>query len=209
MSANRRPAVRRVDPRLEIMTETIERLVPGATPAFLSVTVTETLPDTTGHDGEPHKHTWTGPPQALAERLFTALHGRPRTEEPASPLAEAEGAKRRRDIVGEASALMSAGTALESAPWYPCRPGDIIHLHYPPAGDFPAFGETYLVGDAGDGLMSLQRLAHTWPEDWSDGSGSGFLVEGADCPIYDLWFEAGPHLLTVVRDGRPVHVGAR
>ncbi|MEU5111679.1 hypothetical protein AB0G64_09285 [Streptomyces longwoodensis] len=211
MSANQRPAVRRDDPRLQIMTEAIERLIPGGTPAFLSVTVAEALPGTAGHDGEPHKHTWTGTPAALAERQFTALYGRPRATAPAgpvSPLAQAEDAKRRRDLAGEAGALMAAGTALESAPWYPCRPGDVVHVHYPPAGDFSPFSETYLVDDAGDGLMSLRLLAHTCPKDESDGTVGRCLVEGADCPVWDLWFEAGPHLLTIVREGRVIHDGA-
>ncbi|MEH0547322.1 hypothetical protein QA802_30815 [Streptomyces sp. B21-105] len=194
----------RRDPRLEIITEAIERLIPGATPAFLAVTVTETLPGT----GE-QTHTWTGRPEGLATRVFTALYGRPRTEDQRSPLARAEDAKRARDIVGEAGALMAAGSALESAPWYPCRPGDLVHVHYEATPAVPAFGETYIVGDAGDGLMSLQQLAHTLPGTVEDAAGMTgcYAADAADCPVYGLWFEAGPHRLTIVRDGRPVHVG--
>ncbi|MEV6614240.1 hypothetical protein AB0N31_10530 [Streptomyces sp. NPDC051051] len=126
-----------------------------------------------------------------------------------SPLAQAEDAKRRRDLGGEIDALMKAGNALESAPWYPARPGDLVHVHYPAAGDFPAFGETYIVGDAGDGLLSLQPLAHTLPDTVEHAAGmvGCFATEAADEPLYELWFEAGPHLLTIVRDGRPVHTG--
>ncbi|MFI1030770.1 hypothetical protein [Streptomyces sp. NPDC020951] len=207
-----RPAVHRRDPRLEIITEAVERLIPRATPAHLTVTVTETLPGTANPDGTPHKHTWTGKPEGLAVKVFTALFGRPRTEEQRSPLAQAEDAKRARDLVGELDALLAGGVALETAPWYPCRPGDLVHVHHRAVGDVPltpAFGETYIVGDAGDGLMSMQLLAHTLPdtvEHAADMVGC-FAAEAADCPVYEVWFEAGAHLLTVVRDGRPVHVG--
>ena len=195
-----RPVVHRRDPRLEIMTEAVERLIPGATPAFLAVTVSETLPGTALP-----KHTWTGTPEGLATKVFTALYGRPRTGGQRSPLARAEDAKRSRDLAGELGALMQGGTDLESAPWYPCRPGDVVHVHYPTAGQAPVTGETYVVGDAGDGLMNLRLIAPA--PDGADGSGC--VVEAADCPIYELWFEAGPHLLTIVRDGQVVHDGPR
>ncbi|MEU0584561.1 hypothetical protein [Streptomyces sp. NPDC006132] len=188
----------RRDPRLTIITEAIERLIPGATPAFLSVEVTETLPGT----GE-RRNTWTGRPDAVAEQL--------------SPLAQADKAKRARSIEGEISALMQAGVELTSAPWYPARPGDLVHVHYDQAGDWPAFGETYLVGDAsepGDSvprLMSLTLLAHTVPATVDEAEVAGmtgcFAAEAADCPLYELWFEAGPQRLTIVRDGQVVHDG--
>ncbi|MER6532987.1 hypothetical protein ABT215_04030 [Streptomyces sp900105755] len=198
----------RRDPRLEIITEAVERLVPGATPAFMTVTVTETLPGTSNPDGTPHRHEWSGKPEDLGTRVFTALYGRPRAEETLSPLAQAEDAKRARDIVGEVGILMSAGSGLWSAPWYPARPGDLVHVAYEQAGATPAVGETYIVGDAGDGLMSLQLLAVSpgRPPEQEQFSGP-YATEAADCPLYGLWFEAGPHRLTVVRDGRPVHIG--
>jgi hypothetical protein len=126
-----------------------------------------------------------------------------------SPLAQAEDAKRRRDIHGEIDALMRGGTDLAAAPWQPARLGDLVHIAYEQAGDFPAFGETYLVGDAGDGLLSLQLLAHTCPlmDDELQGSVGCFAVEASDEPLYEAWFEAGPHRLTIVRDGRVVHHG--
>ncbi|MEU9349059.1 hypothetical protein AB0D74_48465 [Streptomyces sp. NPDC048278] len=204
----------RRDPRLEIITEAIERLIPGATPAFLTVEVQETLPGTANPDGTPHKHAWTGKPEGLAEHIFTRLYGRPRPEEPLSPVAQAEDAKRRRDIVGEVGALMAAGSALESAPWYPVRPGDLVHIAYEAAGDTPASGETYIVdetsgpGDVPPGLMSLHLLAVSpgVPPEQAQFAGP-FATEAADCPIYELWFEAGPHRLTIVRDGQVVHDG--
>ncbi|MFJ1650051.1 hypothetical protein ACIOC2_01285 [Streptomyces sp. NPDC088337] len=195
----------RRDTRLEIITEAIERLIPGSTPAFLSVKVTETFPQAT----EPRENSWTGSPAALAEHVFTRLYGRPDTTPAASPLAQADDAKRRRDIVGEVGALMAAGTDLESAPWYPVRPGDLVHVNYEAAGQASAFGETYIVGPEDGGLMGMKLLTHTLPDAPKDGGGMAgwFAVEAADCPIYELWFEAGQHRLTIIRDGRPVHIG--
>ncbi|MDX2667423.1 hypothetical protein [Streptomyces stelliscabiei] len=274
------------DPSLDIIREAIERLIPGATPAYLGLHLTERHPARTA------VNTWTGTPQGLAERIHTALFGRTRTEAQAarratlsrsealkaitrvlkqpvedvpaadliygralahvedpekapppwamqvdvlamriagalpltddagerSPLAQAEDAKRKRDLVGELSALVSAERALESAPWYPCRPGDLVHVHYEAGGEMAAFGETYIVGDASDtgdtppDPMSLVLLAHTLPastpEDDVKGMTGCFEAEAADCPVHELWFEAGPHRLTIVRDGRVVHNGS-
>lgn len=140
----------------------------------------------------------------IADRLPLAYYA-----ESLSPLAQAEEAKRARDIVAEVGILMSAGADLESAPWYPVRPGDLVHVHYEAAGEMGAFGETYIVGPEDGGLMGMRLLAHTLPEatPHADGMVGCFAVDAADCPIYELWFEAGPHRLTIVRDGRPVHVG--
>ncbi|MFJ2002153.1 hypothetical protein [Streptomyces chartreusis] len=205
-----RPTVRRVDPRLQIITEAIECLIPGATPAFLTVTVTETLPGTADPDGTPPKHQWSGRPDGIAGHVFTALYGRPQTGEQLSPLAQAEDAKRRRDLAGEIGALTAGHDALTSASWYPARPGDLVHVHYEAAGATPAFGETYLVAPGmADGFASMQLLAHTLPPDteFLDGLVGCFAVDDDPDPLMELWFEAGPHRLTLVRDGRPVHVG--
>ncbi|MFI8531091.1 hypothetical protein ACIGMX_12660 [Streptomyces aquilus] len=182
----------RRDVRLEIITEAIEGLIPGAAPANLSVEVKETL-SVTGCAS----NTWTSRPEGLAERIFTALYGRPRPP------------------AGELDARMSAGADLESRPWYPLRPGDLVHVHYEQAADMPAFGETYIVGDAGGPgdpvprLLSMQLLAHTCPD--AIGAGLGmvgcFAVDAHDDPLHEPWYEAGPQRLTIVRDGRPVHAG--
>ncbi|CBG73472.1 hypothetical protein SCAB_64691 [Streptomyces scabiei 87.22] len=183
------------------MTKAIESLVPGSTPAFLTVTVTETLPGTAGHDGQPHKHTWTGRPDEVAERQFTALYGRPRTETEVSPLDPAE------------------TDWMPSARWYPLRPGDLVHIHYEAglAGVPAAFGETYIVGDAGTPgdpvprLLSMVLLAHTLPDSTPEDDVKNltgcYEAEAADDPLYAPWFEAKPHRLTIVRDGRVVHDG--
>jgi hypothetical protein len=155
---------------------------------------------------------WAGDPTDVADVLAGALFPDVTPEDrAASPLAQAEAAKRSRDLVGELTALTAADDALTSAPWYPVRPGDLLHVHYEQAGQMPAFGETYIVGDASGELLSLQLLAHTCPD--AIGAGLGmvgcFAVDAHDDPLYEPWFEAGPHLLTIVRDGRVVHGGAR
>ena len=127
-----------------------------------------------------------------------------------SPLARAEDAKRARDIVGEVEALNSGYTALTKASWYPARPGDMVHVHYEQAGEMAAFGETYLVSAGSGGFLSMQLLAHTLPEDteFLDGMVGCFAVDDDPEPLTELWMEAGPHRLTIVRDGRPVHIGS-
>lgn len=124
---------------------------------------------------------------------------------------EAEDAKRARDLVGEIGALMQGDEALTSAPWYPARRGDVVLVHYEQAGEFPAFGETYVVDDADGGLLGMRLLAHTLPDTMDpaevEGMAGCFAVESADCPLYEVWFEAGPQRLTIVRDGRVVHAG--
>lgn len=264
----RRPTVRRTDPRLQIIREAIERLIPGSTPAFLNVELTETFPLAR----RASVNTWTGTPASVADRIFTALYGRPRvsaedaereqlqtitrvltepqvtgppvthdteglvlhlhngsawqatveqvaeaihtalldqpvTAAAQSPLAQAEDAKRRRDLGAEIGVLTSAHNRLTSAPWYPVRPGDLVHIHYEQGGESPAFGETYIVsGD--DGSLSMQLLAHTLPGSEGDPAAYGlgcFAIEDTDDPLYTAWFEAGPQRLTIVRDGQVVH----
>ncbi|WP_060879981.1 hypothetical protein [Streptomyces scabiei] len=194
------------DPSLEIIRGAIERLILGATPAFLGLQLTEKHPARTA------VRTWTGTPADLAEHIHTSLFGRPRTEAQCSPLAQAEAAKRRRDLGGELGALTSAHDRLTSAPWHPVRPGDLVHVHYEATPTMAAFGETYVIGPSDTpGLMSMVLLAHTLPDTTSkddiEGMTGCFEVEDHDDPIYDLWFEGGPQRLTIVRDGRVVHNG--
>lgn len=155
---------------------------------------------------------WVSDAHELAVHVFTRLYGRPDTTVADSPLAQATTARRQGDTEGEITALMNAGTELGTAPWYPARPGDLVHVHYEQAGDFPAYGETYIVaaaGGPGEGLLSMQLLAHTCPlmDDQVEESVGFFAVDAHEDPLYEPWFEAGPQRLTIVRDGRPVHVG--
>jgi hypothetical protein len=176
------------DPSLDIIREAIEGLIPGATPAFLGLQLTEKYPARTA------VRTWTGPPAAAAERIHTALFGRPRSEE------ETEW--------------------MPSARWYPLRPGDLVHIHYEAglAGVPDAFGETYIVGDAGGPgdpvprLLSMVLLAHTLPDSTPEDDVKNltgcYEAEASDDPLHNPWFEAKPHRLTIVRDGRVVHNGS-
>jgi hypothetical protein len=150
---------------------------------------------------------WAGEPHDVALHIVTRLYGRQKGE-PLSPLAQAEDAKRARDLIGEVGILMSAGADLESAPWYPARPGDLVHVHYEAGGSSDAFGETYIIAASEHGFLSMQLLAHTLPEAEDNAGMVGcFAVEDDPDPLMELWFEAGPHRLTIVRDGRPVHIG--
>ncbi|RBQ21649.1 hypothetical protein DP939_02755 [Spongiactinospora rosea] len=117
-----------------------------------------------------------------------------------SPLARADDAKRRRDIDGELGAIKDGYEALTSAPWYPARAGDILHVHYE-ALDVAAWGETYLVTGGRFGV-ELLLLAHTA----QDADAAGAYAPGMpDDPIMEAWMEAGPGALMVVRDGRVIH----
>ncbi|MCZ4609714.1 hypothetical protein O3S80_39300 [Streptomyces sp. Lzd4kr] len=189
--------------RTALITLAMTELIPGAEPDRMTVQVAER------YLNAPHiKNTWSGTPRGLAERIATAVWGD--ADGPLSPLAQAEDAKRRRDLEGEIGALTAGHDALTSAPWYPAKPGDLVHVHHEAIGTTPAFGETYLVAPGmADGFASMQLLAHTLPPDteFLDGLVGCFAVDDDPDPLTELWMEAGPHLLTIVRDGRPVHVG--
>jgi hypothetical protein len=192
---------------LQIITEALSKMGPH-TPA---TRIWGRAPGSSTEEGAAG-NVWAGDVHDVAVHIVTRLYGRPSaTTAAASPLAQAEDAKRARDIVGEIGALVDGERALQSAPWYPVRPGDLVHIAYEQAGQMAAFGETYLVADAGDGLSSMQLLAHTLPDTVSSPPAEGlvgcYAVEAADDPIYEAWFEAGPHRLTIIRDGRVVHNG--
>ncbi|WP_329141055.1 hypothetical protein [Streptomyces sp. NBC_00670] len=187
--------------------ETLTALVPGAVQAATTVTVTHT---TRRVGAPPLEDTWTGSPVGVAERIAKALYGRGDELPPQSPLQTAEDAKRARDLGGELSALRSGHHTLTSASWYPARPGDLVHIHYEGRTGRAAYGETYIVGPAEHGMLSMQLLAHTLPEASGDGAevtGAWYATEESADPLAEVWMEAGPHRLTIVRDGRPVHIG--
>lgn len=101
---------------------------------------------------------------------------------------------------------MDGYAQLTTAPWHPARPGDLVHVHHEGHGQSAAWGETYVVGSAQHGMLSLQPIASTLPD--TEWSGAGcYATEDSDDPLADMWMEAGPHRLTIVRDGRPVHIG--
>jgi hypothetical protein len=123
-----------------------------------------------------------------------------------SPLEQVEEAKRQRDLVGELGALTSGYEALTSAPWYPAQAGDMVHVNYS-----AVHGETYVVEHSEEkgGLVLVLRAV------FADVSPLETLEAGAwapgivDDPFMELWMEAGPDTLAIVRNGRDVHGGAR
>ncbi|HUR74404.1 MAG TPA: hypothetical protein VMZ00_09010 [Sporichthya sp.] len=141
----------------------------------------------------------------LALNIYTALFGRPTEEK--TPVEQVEDAHRRRDFYGVIDAARAGQRSLETQPWYPARAGDLVHVAYdalPP--HFPAHGETYLVEEPEAGWFSLRLIAHTRHK--SMGTAGDFATDGVPDPLLDVWFEAGPAVLTIVRDGRVVHGGA-
>ncbi|MFJ6386419.1 hypothetical protein ACIQJT_02300 [Streptomyces sp. NPDC091972] len=152
---------------------------------------------------------WVSDVHELAVHVHTRLYGRPDVTVAESPLARAATARRQSGIEGEIAALMDAGTELASAPWYPAQSGDLLHVHYEQAGEMPPFGETYLITELDDGWFSTQLLAHTCPlaDDQAEESVGFFATNSVQDPLYVAWYEAGPHRLTIIRDGRPVHIG--
>ncbi|WP_406262520.1 hypothetical protein OIA45_39635 [Streptomyces chartreusis] len=191
----------RRDPRLETITQVLR--LPRVRRPFVGRELREPVLRLEGGRNE-----WSASVPQVAEAIYTALYGRPDTTPQPSPVQQADDAKRRRDIAGEIGALMSGHAALTSAPWYPARPGDLVHVHYEAA--VAVFGETYLVAPGfADGFLSMQLLCHTLPADteFLAGMVGCFAVDDDPDPLAGLWTEAGPQRLTIVRDGRPVHIG--
>jgi hypothetical protein len=162
------------------------------------------------------------------ERLHIVATGPAAGGPESSPLAQAEDAKRRRDLGAEIGALQAGERELKTQPWYPLQPGDVVLCTLPPlvAGEEP-YGETYLAAadddprltdiDGGpmlrmvsgtDLALALADAASAGDEDQGD-DGDGEPADQAwtqpPCSFYDLWFEAGPAALTVIRAGRIVH----
>ncbi|MFG3229376.1 hypothetical protein ACGF07_31965 [Kitasatospora sp. NPDC048194] len=121
-----------------------------------------------------------------------------------SPTAKADQAKRRRDLGGELGALVHGERALRTAPWAPPQVGDVLHVHFEGSGAMPEFGETYLVERDEWGGLALRLLALT-PD--APRSAGAFAGPDPDDPLFTPWMEAGPHRLTLVRNGRVVHDG--
>lgn len=121
-----------------------------------------------------------------------------------SPVEQAETAKHQRDIIGEVGALMQGHDALTSAPWYPPQEGDLVHVHYPALADqLPAWGETYEVAADATGELRIWLLHDTAPPEESS---AGCFAPGLlGDPLMEIWMEAGPHAVTVVRAGQCVH----
>lgn len=201
--------MRRIDSRLQTITETLRKPLPEVASADLITGQHVSRFDPSVNAGEAPAP-WSMQVDMLARRIFTALYGRPQTGEQQSPLERAEDAKRARDLGAEIAALQQGHTDLTSAPWYPVRPGDLVHVHYEAGGMLDAFGETYRIAAGSDGFLSMQLLCHTLPDtEDPEGMVGCYAVDDDPDPLMELWFEAGPHRLTIVRDGQVVHDGGR
>lgn len=122
-----------------------------------------------------------------------------------SPLARAEEAKHRRDLVGEVDALIGGHHALTEAPWHPSRPGDQLLIMLEATDHAPGSTVLYEVIVGGDGPEL--RLAEVTPEGAAGGWYAGPPEPyGAD-PVEAPWMEAGPDRPTITRNGAIVHQG--
>jgi hypothetical protein len=147
---------------------------------------------------------WSAPVGDLVDQIHKDLSALPAAQDAAgSPLEQAEAAKQSRDLAGELGALMGGAAALQQQPWYPARPGDVVHIAYEAFHDLPGSGSTYLVGQNPDeaGFLTLVAVAV------SDTDGGCWATDGDPDPLFELWMEAGGHRITVVRDGAVVHNG--
>lgn len=141
-------------------------------------------------------------------RIGKALYGDRSSAAESSPVAQAEQAKRERDLSGEVGALQAGYEALISAPWYPAQAGDLVHVFYwgSLADAMPPQGETYVVEHSEKEGGLVLRLLHADEHLAGPDGGAGMCAPGLpDDPLMELWMEAGPAALTIVRAGRVVH----
>lgn len=131
-----------------------------------------------------------------------------------SPREAAEQAKARRDLGGEIDALSAADRELRTQPWFPIRPGDVVCWSVDmPDGD--RHGETLIAVDAPDWSTEagapLRKVSQTPYETIgaaTDDSAEQVEEDQANEQyedFYDIWFEAGPAKIAVLRHGQLVH----
>ncbi|MFF1481424.1 hypothetical protein ACFVYD_28395 [Streptomyces sp. NPDC058301] len=148
-----------------------------------------------------HTHGKAGAPASCA------CGGQERTAA-ASPLIQAEDAKRRRDLAGEASALMDGHHDLTRAPWYPTQTGDRLVVTFEEFGDLPGWTETYEVVTSGERgpepQNELRLVEHSAPEDSFAGGFAGAPEMWGSDAIETAWMEAGAERLALLRDGQVV-----
>ncbi|MFE9296565.1 hypothetical protein [Streptomyces niveus] len=202
---------------LAAITEVLRRPVPSVATADLITGADVRVYDAGVDDAADVPTPWAMEVAVLAKKIHDRLFGGqgpadapPPDPRELSPVAAAEDAKRRRDLSGEIDALMGGERALKTAPWYPSLAGDLVHVHYEAAGHgLPAWGETYEVIEDPEFAedMRLRLVHHTAQGDAAIMTGAWAKESGDIDPLYDMWFEAGPAVLTIVRDGRVVHLG--
>jgi hypothetical protein len=174
------------------------------------------------------------PVTVRADRLDAAVATRPDGSPTVSPLAAADQAKRRRDLDAEIGILTATDQHLKAQPWYPIQPGDVVCWSID-APDGARHGETLVAVDdptyptlTGAPLKKVSETPYeATSEDQQDGQCldcDGQLDVGGGCPecdheendgpapeqanyedFYDIWFEAGPSTVAVIRHGQLVH----
>jgi len=105
-----------------------------------------------------------------------------------SPLALATDAKHSRDLLGEISILTDADKLLNSQWWYPLQNGDVVLM-----AAYDDLATTYLAEPDEYGDHVLRCVSAVYESSFHE-----------PIPFYDLWFEAGPATLTVIRAGATV-----
>lgn len=159
-----------------------------------------TIPGQSSQDYPNRRHAGAGQPgcRRYLESAGTRT-SRTRPEPTLPPRAAAEQAKARRDLGGELGALMAADADLETQPWAPLQAGDVVLCSSPARDEVPAIGETYLAIDGDTDLAGhamLRPVSTTYRQTCDDDEPLAF---------YDLWFEAGPSSLAVIRAGAVIH----
>lgn len=139
-------------------------------------------------------------------------------DEPSAGEAAAGQAHDRRDIDGEFAPLIAAVRELRAQPWFPIQPGDVVCWSIDRPGG--RHGETLIAvkdpGWAAEAGTPLQKMSETPYEtvgsveieldddaQSDDQSGQGRAPHYED--FYDIWFEAGPANIAVIRHGQLVH----
>jgi hypothetical protein len=121
-----------------------------------------------------------------------AADGRP------SPRQAAEQAKDHRDLAAELAILTAADSDLRSQPWFPIQVGDVVCWSI----DLPdgRHGETLVAVDepnwSTEAGAPLRKVSATRLEQDSRWEYEDF---------YDIWFEAGPSKIAIIRHGQLVH----
>jgi len=130
----------------------------------------------------------------------------PRSAERPSPRRAAEDAKARRDLGAELDILTTADSDLRAQPWFPIQPGDVVCWSIDML-DGSRYGETLVAVDdpswstgAGAPLRKVSATA-----DSAKPATEGQSSEPDYEDFYDIWFEAGPAKVSVIRHGHLVN----
>lgn len=121
-----------------------------------------------------------------------------------SPRQAAEQAKGRRDLGAELDMLTAVDSDLRAQPWFPIQPGDVVCWSIDML-DGSRYGETLVAVDdpswSTEAGAPLRKVSATADSAKPAAEGSGPDYED----FYDIWFEAGPAKIAIIRRGHLVH----